>query len=225
LRERGGPQIVLRDAYTGAPLFASDPLNDADFWKEAHSKSDDPGLHHAAGAGYRALPPPAPQFRGKLWLGDFELSPENSPDDSPRRFPTIIPQDNPRTPREFRPWQTQPESAPVARSSQLRLITNNALLSGAGAVLLAGAAGLWRGRGPGPFFALEASATLLLAVLGVPPVDQTVNSTSPTNVLYRPMAAFFCAGAGAVGLWSDGLPSREPTLTCCSTLPTACWRL
>ena len=52
----GGPQIVLRDAYTGAPLFASDPLNDADFWKEVHSKVTTPNSTTLLRAGHRALP-------------------------------------------------------------------------------------------------------------------------------------------------------------------------
>jgi len=77
----GGPQIVLRDAYTGAPLFASDPLNDADFWKEAHSKVTTPDSTTLLVLAIERFPAGSP-IRGKLWLGDFELSPENSPDDS-----------------------------------------------------------------------------------------------------------------------------------------------
>jgi hypothetical protein len=77
----GGPQIVLRDAYTGAPLFASDPLNDADFWKEVHSKVTTPDSTTLLVLAIERFPAGSP-IRGKLWLGDFELSPENSPDDS-----------------------------------------------------------------------------------------------------------------------------------------------
>ena len=77
----GGPQIVLRDAYTGAPLFASDPLNDADFWKEAHSKVTTPDSTTLLVLAIERFPAGSP-IRGKLWLGDFELSPENSPADS-----------------------------------------------------------------------------------------------------------------------------------------------
>jgi Flp pilus assembly protein TadD len=77
----GGPQIVLRDAYTGAPLFASDPLNDADFWKEAHSKVTTPDSTTLLVLAIERFPAGSP-IRGKLWLGDFELSPENSPDDA-----------------------------------------------------------------------------------------------------------------------------------------------
>src|SRR5216683_1802171 len=77
----GGPQIVLRDAYTGAPLFASDPLNDADFWKEAHSKVTTPDSTTLLVLAIERFSAGSP-IRGKLWLGDFELSPENFPDDS-----------------------------------------------------------------------------------------------------------------------------------------------
>jgi len=77
----GGPQIVLRDAYTGAPLFASDPLNDSDFWKEVHSKVTTPDSTTLLVLAIERFPAGSP-IRGKLWLGDFELSPENSTDDS-----------------------------------------------------------------------------------------------------------------------------------------------
>ncbi|HEY1401522.1 MAG TPA: hypothetical protein VF953_08025 [Terriglobales bacterium] len=78
----GGPQIVLRDAYTGAPLYASDPLNDADFWKEVHSKITTPGSTTLLVLAIERFPSGSP-IRGKLWLDDFELSPDNSPDNSP----------------------------------------------------------------------------------------------------------------------------------------------
>ncbi len=78
----GGPQIVLRDAYTGAPLFASDPLNDADFWKEVHSKVTTPNSTTLLLLAIERFPAGSP-IRGKLWLDDFELSPETSPDNSP----------------------------------------------------------------------------------------------------------------------------------------------
>jgi len=78
----GGPQIVLRDAYTGAPLYASDPLNDADFWKEVHSKITTPGSTTLLVLAIERFPSGSP-IRGKLWLDDFELSPDNSPGDSP----------------------------------------------------------------------------------------------------------------------------------------------
>lgn len=85
----GGPQIVLRDAYTGAPLFASDPLNDADFWKEVHSKVTTPNSTSLLVLAIERFPAGSP-IRGKLWLDDFELAPEgvsesssdNSPDHS-----------------------------------------------------------------------------------------------------------------------------------------------
>jgi len=78
----GGPQIVLRDAYTGVPLFASDPLNDADFWKEVHSKVTTPQSTTLLLLGIERFPSGSP-IRGKLWLDNFELSPNNSKDDSP----------------------------------------------------------------------------------------------------------------------------------------------
>jgi hypothetical protein len=78
----GGPQIVLRDAYTGAPLFASDPLNDAEFWKEVHSKVTTPNSTTLLLLAIERFPAGSP-IRGKLWLDDFELSPELSPDNSP----------------------------------------------------------------------------------------------------------------------------------------------
>jgi tetratricopeptide (TPR) repeat protein len=78
----GGPQIVLRDAYTGAPLFASDPLNDADFWKEVHSKVITPSSTNLLLLSIERFPQGSP-IRGKLWLDDFELSADSSTDDSP----------------------------------------------------------------------------------------------------------------------------------------------
>lgn len=78
----GGPEIVLRDAYTGAPLYASDPLKDADFWKEVHSKVTTPNSTTLLLLAIERFPTGSP-IRGKLWLNDFELSPEPSPDNSP----------------------------------------------------------------------------------------------------------------------------------------------
>jgi hypothetical protein len=78
----GGPQIVLRDAYTGAPLFTSDPLNDADFWKEVHSKVTTPNSTTLLVLAIERFPAGSP-IRGKLWLDDFELSPANSTGNSP----------------------------------------------------------------------------------------------------------------------------------------------
>lgn len=75
----GGPQIVLRDAYTGAPLFVSDPLNDADFWKEVHSKITTPDSTTLLSLVIERFPAGSP-IRGKLWLDDFQLSPDNSSD-------------------------------------------------------------------------------------------------------------------------------------------------
>jgi len=89
----GGPQIVLRDAYTGAPLYASDPLNDADFWKEVHSKVTTPNSTTLLVLAIERFPAGSP-IRGKLWLDDFELSPELSPDNSPDNSPSKS-KDNP----------------------------------------------------------------------------------------------------------------------------------
>jgi tetratricopeptide (TPR) repeat protein len=81
----GGPEIVLRDAYTGAPLFASDPLNDADFWKEVRSKITTPNATTLLSLAIERFPSGSP-IRGKLWLNDFQLAPEDSDaadDDAP----------------------------------------------------------------------------------------------------------------------------------------------
>ncbi len=77
----GGPQIVLRDAYTGVPLYASDPLKDADFWKEVHSKVTTAESTTLLKLAIERFPAGSP-IRGKLWLDGFELSPEDS-DNSP----------------------------------------------------------------------------------------------------------------------------------------------
>ncbi|HTR22882.1 MAG TPA: hypothetical protein VMI10_02795 [Terriglobales bacterium] len=75
----GGPEIVLRDAYTGVPLYASDPLNDADFWKEVHSRITTPASTNLLTLAIERFPANSP-IRGKLWLNDFQLSPEDSSD-------------------------------------------------------------------------------------------------------------------------------------------------
>ena len=82
----GGPQIVLRDAYTGVPLYASDPLNDADFWKEVHSKITIPDSTTLLLLAIERFPAGSP-IRGKLWLDDFALSPDNSPSDNSKDKP------------------------------------------------------------------------------------------------------------------------------------------
>ena len=73
---------MLRDAYTGTPLYASDSLNDADFWKEVHSKVTTPDSTALLRLAIERFPAGA-AIRGKLWLDNFELSPEISPDSSP----------------------------------------------------------------------------------------------------------------------------------------------
>ncbi|MFZ3263892.1 MAG: hypothetical protein WA172_07820 [Terriglobales bacterium] len=77
----GGPEIVLRDAYTGAPLFVSDPLTDADFWKEVHSKFTTPQSSALLSLVIERFPAGSP-IRGKLWLDNFQLSPDDSNDNS-----------------------------------------------------------------------------------------------------------------------------------------------
>ena len=97
---------------------------------------------------------------------------------------------------------TQPESAPVARSSQPRL-TNNALLTAAGGVLLLGPLAFGAVE-PWSIFALEASAMLLLAVWASRQwINRELNFSD--NVLYRPMAAFF-----ALVLAIERFPAGSP---------------
>jgi tetratricopeptide (TPR) repeat protein len=90
----GGPQIVLRDAYTGAPLYASDSLRDADVWKEIHSKVTTPSSTTLLVLAIERVPPGSP-IRGKLWLDEFELAPELSPDDSAGNRPENSKDKNP----------------------------------------------------------------------------------------------------------------------------------
>jgi tetratricopeptide (TPR) repeat protein len=76
----GGAQIVLRDVYTGVPLYTSDPLRDADFWKEVHSKIVTPPSTTLLNLAIERSPAGSP-IRGKLWLDDFQLSPDDASDD------------------------------------------------------------------------------------------------------------------------------------------------
>jgi tetratricopeptide (TPR) repeat protein len=89
----GGPQVVLRDAYTHAPLYVSDTLKDADFWKEVHSKVTTPNSTNLLLLTIERFPAGSP-IRGKLWLDDFELSPDDSSDNSPNHSPKLS-KDNP----------------------------------------------------------------------------------------------------------------------------------
>jgi tetratricopeptide (TPR) repeat protein len=82
----GGPQIVFRDAYSGVPLYASDPLNDADFWKEVHSKITTPASTTLLILAIERFPAGSP-IRGKLWLDGFQLSPDNPNDDDNKDTP------------------------------------------------------------------------------------------------------------------------------------------
>ncbi len=93
---------------------------------------------------------------------------------------------------------TQPEPAPVARVSRLRL-TNTALLAGACAVLLLGPLAFGAVE-PWSIFALEACAMLLLGVWAYRQwINRELNLSG--HVLFRPMAAFF---ALAVVQWLAG---------------------
>ncbi len=93
---------------------------------------------------------------------------------------------------------TQPEPAPVARVSRLRL-TNTALLAGTCAVLLLGPLAFGAVE-PWSIFALEACAMLLLGVWASRQwINRELNLSG--HVLFRPMAAFF---ALAVVQWLAG---------------------
>jgi len=70
----GGPQIVLRDAYTGKTLFNSEPLNDADFWKPVHAQITTPPATTLLLLEIARIPAGSP-IRGKLWLDNFQLAP------------------------------------------------------------------------------------------------------------------------------------------------------
>jgi hypothetical protein len=78
----GGPQIVLRDAYSGVPLFASDPLTDADIWKEVHSEVTLPDSTTLLALNIERFPAGSP-IRGKLWLDSFALSPAATAKENP----------------------------------------------------------------------------------------------------------------------------------------------
>jgi hypothetical protein len=73
----GGPQIALRDAYSGAPLYISDPLVDADFWKVVHSRITIPETTRLLVLRIERFPAGSP-LRGKLWLDGFNLSPADT---------------------------------------------------------------------------------------------------------------------------------------------------
>ena len=82
----GGPQIVLRDAYTGTPLYTSDPLNDADFWKEVHSKVTTPDSTPCSGWPSSAFRPARPFAASSgSTISNFLPNPtDDSPDNSPK---------------------------------------------------------------------------------------------------------------------------------------------
>ena len=143
----GGPQIVLRDAYTGAPIYASDTLNDADFWKEVHSKVTTPDSTNLLLLAIERFPAGSP-IRGKLWLNDFELSPGTFSREFIRRFVShfgrgLIRHCKGTTVSSA--LATQPEPAPVVKRFASK-ITNNALLGSACSRLVGGATRVWSGR-------------------------------------------------------------------------------
>jgi hypothetical protein len=75
----GGPQILLRDFYTGQPVFTSDPLNGADFWKAVRARFTTSASTTLLVLNIERIPAGSP-IRGKLWLDNFHLSPERSED-------------------------------------------------------------------------------------------------------------------------------------------------
>jgi tetratricopeptide (TPR) repeat protein len=75
----GGPQLSLRDGYTGQVLASTDPLKDADFWKPVHASFTTPPSTTLLILNVDRVPSGA-AIRGKLWLDDFELSPSEDRD-------------------------------------------------------------------------------------------------------------------------------------------------
>ena len=73
----GGPQIVLRDLYTGQAVYTSDPLNGADVWKEVHSRFTTAPATGLLVLNIERIPAGSP-IRGKLWIDDFQLTPGSS---------------------------------------------------------------------------------------------------------------------------------------------------
>jgi hypothetical protein len=73
LEGAGGPQLSLRDGYTGQVLATTDPLKDADFWKPVHASFTTPLSTTLLILNVDRVPSGA-AIRGKLWLDDFELS-------------------------------------------------------------------------------------------------------------------------------------------------------
>jgi tetratricopeptide (TPR) repeat protein len=72
----GGPQIVLRDFYSGQPVYTSDPLNGADFWKAVHARFTTSPSTNLLILNIERIPAGSP-MRGKVWLDDFQLSLQN----------------------------------------------------------------------------------------------------------------------------------------------------
>ena len=197
----GGPEIVLRDAYSNAPLFASDPLTDSDFWKEVHSKVTTPNSTTCCGSPSSASPPGL-RFAANSYsmISNFlQTRPPIIP-------PTILGGNPPSAPGIPKPTRIQfqfqfqgqtvssalapphPEPAPVAKLAEPRL-TNNALFAGTCGALLFGPLAFGAVE-PWSVFVLE-TCSLLLFVLWA--YRQWINRQIDVsdNPLYRPMAAFF----------------------------------
>jgi len=77
----GGPVIVLRDAYTGQVFFTSDPMTDGDFWKPVHADFTTSPSTSLLIVTIERVPAGSP-IRGKLWLDDFQLYPQEPIDES-----------------------------------------------------------------------------------------------------------------------------------------------
>ncbi len=72
----GGPQFVIADSFSGAQVFASDDLKDADFWKQV-------GGTFTTGPDARLVTlripriPAGSPIRGKLWIDGLRLKPQS----------------------------------------------------------------------------------------------------------------------------------------------------
>ena len=79
------------------PCLRSDTLNDSDFWKEVHSKVTTPNSTTLLSLAIERFPAGSP-IRGKLWLGDFELSPQLT--SLLAILPTSLPANSPKPDKE-----------------------------------------------------------------------------------------------------------------------------
>jgi len=78
LEGAGGPRFLLEDRFSRANFLASEELKDADFWKQV-------GGVFSTGPDTRLLVlriqrvPPGDAIRGKLWIGDVQLTERHQP--------------------------------------------------------------------------------------------------------------------------------------------------